>query len=350
MVIMVKILLTFWWYSMVQHVIAFYHISPEKFISLSLEACSYERQSLKDNVMVLFPETVRSCGSFHTSKRHDDYNTDLKHVTSLEPTVQIIWHEMGNPNTCELEYKGYQENYRISPDLGYYIGCQKALSHYISQLAIRKTPIWNTSNANCPLKSLPKSYEDYLACDFTHGKWYEVFFKSMIRYEVYHKKVYRTFWSNHSSIFLIMPRFLTKTNYTEVDWLPKLISFKVRSINCDDAEFSLNINPNWSQPISFIIHYRIRLDNHVHYISLIGNRTVDDWMSDTFILIPSHAIHEVCYKMTWESYEHQFENCIPFQIDQKCFERSNAQLSVNKYIVMIWLIVVQFTVMSLTTK
>uniref|UniRef100_A0A1I7VXX6 Uncharacterized protein n=1 Tax=Loa loa TaxID=7209 RepID=A0A1I7VXX6_LOALO len=224
--------LTIWWYLLLQHVAAFYHISPEKPISLSMEACSYERQLLNDNVVVLFPETLRSCGSFHTSKRQDDYDNDLKRVTSLVPTVQIIWHEMGNPNTCELEYKGYQKNYRISPDLGYYIGCQKALSQYRSQLAIRKTPIWNTSNANCPLKSLPKNYEGYLACDFMQGKWYEILFKSTIRYE----------------------------------------------------------------PISFLIHYRIRLDSHVHYVSLIANRTVEDWMSDTFILIPSRAVHEVCYQ------------------------------------------------------
>ncbi|VBB30884.1 unnamed protein product [Acanthocheilonema viteae] len=230
------------------------------------------------NILVLFPEIVQSCGSFQTSKRQDDYDNDLKHVTSLEPTVRIIWHEIGNPNTCELGYKGYQKNYRISPDLGYYIGCQKALSQYISQLAIRKTPIWNTSNANCPLKSLPKNYEDYLACDFTHGKW---------------------------------------------------------SVSCDDAEFSLNINANWSQPISFIIHYRIRLDNHIHYMSLIANRTVDDWMTDTFVLIPSNAIHE----MSWESYGHHFENCIPFQIEQKCFESNDAHLPVKRNIFMILVVV-----------
>ncbi|CAG9533939.1 unnamed protein product [Cercopithifilaria johnstoni] len=327
-----------------QCAIAFYHISPEKLINLSMEACSYEKQSLNDNVMVLFPETVRSCGSFQTNKRQNDYDNDLRHVTSLEPTVQIIWHEMGDPNTCELGYKGYQKNYRISPDLGYYIGCQKALSHYISQLAIRKTPIWNTSNPNCPLKSLPKNYEGYLACDFIDGKWYEVIFKSMIRYETYHKKVYRTFWSNYSNILLIQPSFLIKTKYTEVDWLPKLISLKIRSTSCDDAEFSLNINSNWSQPISFVIHYRIRLDNHVHYVSLIANRTVNDWMTDTFVLIPSNAIHEICYQMSWESYEHHFQNCVPFQIDQKCFESNDASkhLSVNRNIFVI-MVVVNFT-------
>ncbi|MCP9257996.1 hypothetical protein DINM_001162 [Dirofilaria immitis] len=113
----------------------------------------------------------------------------------------------------------------------------KALSQYLSQLAIRKIPpIWNTTNANCPLKSLPKDYEDYLACDFIHGKWYEILFK-------------------------------------------------------------INIDSNWSQPISLIIHYRIRINNHIHYISLIANRTVEDWMSGTFVLIPSYAIHEVCYQV-----------------------------------------------------
>uniref|UniRef100_A0A8R1TJV0 Uncharacterized protein n=1 Tax=Onchocerca volvulus TaxID=6282 RepID=A0A8R1TJV0_ONCVO len=346
-----KISLIFWWYLLVQHVTAFYQISPEKLISLSMEACSYERQSLDDNIMILFPETIRSCGSIYTNKMQNDYDNDLKHVTSLNPTVQIIWHEMGSTNTCELEYKGYQKNYRISPDLGYYIGCQKALSQYISQLAIRKTPIWNNSNPNCPLKSLPKNYEGYLACDFIHGKWYEVFFKSMIRYEVYHKKVYRTFWSNYSSIFLIRPSFLIKTNYTEMDWLPKLISLKVRPLSCDDAEFSLNINSNWSQPISLIIHYRIRLNRHVHYVSLIANRTVEDWMSDTFILIPSLATHEVCYQMSWKSYEHHFENCVPFQIDDKCFESNDAHLSVNRNIFMIlMMIVVNFTVTSFIMK
>ncbi|VDK79455.1 unnamed protein product [Litomosoides sigmodontis] len=222
------LLIVFWWYLLVRRATPFYHIFPEKLIGLSMKACSYERQSFSDNVMVLFPEAVRSCGSFQTNKRQDDYENDLKHVTRLEPTVQIIWHEMGNPNTCELGYKGYQKNYRISPDLGYYIGCQKALSQYLSQLAVRKIPVWNNSNANCPLKSLPRSYEGYLACDFIQGKWYEIIFTSAIRYELYHEKVYKTFWSNHSSILLIRPNFLIKTKYTEIDWLSKLISLKVR--------------------------------------------------------------------------------------------------------------------------
>ncbi|KAM3720339.1 Ferrochelatase [Dirofilaria immitis] len=340
-------LIFFWWYLLVQYITAFYRISPEKLISLSLEACSYERQSFNDNVMILFPETIRSCGSFYTNKMKDDYDNDLKHVTSLEPIIQIIWHEMNSPNSCKLEYKGYQRNYRITPDLGYYIGCQKALSQYLSQLAIRKIPpIWNTTNANCPLKSLPKDYEDYLACDFIHGKWYEILFKSMIRYEIYYKKVYRTFWSNYSSIFLIRPSFLIKTNYTEIDWLSKLISLKVRPINCDDAEFSVNIDSNWSQPISLIIHYRIRINNHIHYISLIANRTVEDWMSGTFVLIPSYAIHEVCYQMRWKSYEQHFENCVPFQINKKCFGSNDAYLTMNRNIIMILMIVINFTVLS----
>lgn len=59
----------------------------------------------------------------------------------------------------DFYFQGYQGEYRISPDLGYYIDCQKSISLYISQLAAKETPIWKSNNHNCPIKDLPKSYE-----------------------------------------------------------------------------------------------------------------------------------------------------------------------------------------------
>ncbi|VDK27110.1 unnamed protein product [Gongylonema pulchrum] len=295
-------LLTLW--HVAQQTTAFYHIAPERPISLSMEACSHERRPLSDGAMIFFPETVRFCGSFYTNKQRSDYDKDVRRCANLQSTVLISWHETESQNTCELEYKGYQQEYRISPDLGYYIGCQKAISQYISQLAVREVSPTNISNENCPLRKLPTTYEGYVACDFARGKWYEMFFKSAIRYEIHHRKVYRTFWSNYSSTFLIRPNFLIKTNATETEWLSKLISLRVR-------------------PISLLIRYRIRQSTHVHYVNLVSNRTVEGWMMDTFVLVPSQAIHELCYQMSWEPYEHHLEHCIPFQIDEKCLQRSN---------------------------
>uniref|UniRef100_A0A0N5DBI3 Tudor domain-containing protein n=1 Tax=Thelazia callipaeda TaxID=103827 RepID=A0A0N5DBI3_THECL len=217
--------------------------------------------------------------------------------------------------------QGYQKVYRISPDLGYYIECQKAISQYISELATRKTPNWNSSSdSNCPLKHLPTNYEGYLACDFVQGKWYQILFKSVTRYEVYHKKVYRTFWSNHSSIYVIRPSFLIKTNYTEVNWLQKLISLKVSSI-------------------SLLVHYRIRIDNHLYYMIMISNCTIHQWVTQTFTLIPYYAVHEVCYETDWPSYEHRLEHCVPFQIDNKCLQKIGAKLfACSKIYICLWMI------------
>uniref|UniRef100_A0A0M3HWJ7 OMP_b-brl domain-containing protein n=1 Tax=Ascaris lumbricoides TaxID=6252 RepID=A0A0M3HWJ7_ASCLU len=126
------------------------------------------------------------------------------------------------------ERPGYNNEYRISPDLGYYVGCQKAISLYISQLATGKTPTWNATNANCPLYQLPNTYKGYLACDFVRGRWYAMSFESSIRYELYHNKAYRQFWSNHSSVFLVKPDYLLQRNGTEIDWLTSLLTFRIR--------------------------------------------------------------------------------------------------------------------------
>lgn len=150
--------------------------------------CIYEFQ--------FFPDTVKFCGVLYTDKGSRDYERDLKRTVSLKPSILISWHEVGRTESCELEYKvgtfeqpripgnlsklrwtqcywatyetaapnltrfkGYQSEYRISPDLGYYVGCQKGISYYISQLATRRTSAWNVSSENCPLRSLPKTYE-----------------------------------------------------------------------------------------------------------------------------------------------------------------------------------------------
>lgn len=70
--------------------------------------------------------------------------------------------------------------------------------------------------------------QEYLTCSFTRGQWYEISYKSSIRYEIYYKKTYRTFWSNYSSIFLVKPDYSLASNNTELEWLKKLITMKIR--------------------------------------------------------------------------------------------------------------------------
>lgn len=70
-----------------------------------------------------------------------------------------------------------------------------------------------------------------------------------------------------------------------------------RPLNCDCAEFLLTVDSEWSQPTSLLLRYRIRQNGHVHYVNLISNRTVERWITDTFILIPTHAVHELCYQV-----------------------------------------------------
>ncbi|VDK47414.1 unnamed protein product [Anisakis simplex] len=226
-----------------------------------MEICSHERKPLTDNTMLFFPEKVKFCATFYTSKRKGHYEKDVKRTANLHSLVKIAWNDIHSNETCTLFYK-------FPPDLGYYMGCQKAISLYISQLAAGKVPTWDEKNQNCPLHQLPNTYKNYLACDFVRGRWYSMSFESSIRYELYHNKAYRQFWSNHSSIYLIKPDYLLQRNGTEVDWLASLLTFRIRN------------------------------EDHIHYTSLIANKTLSRWSSSIFAVTPSIDTQELCIEVS----------------------------------------------------
>ncbi|KHN80919.1 hypothetical protein Tcan_05661 [Toxocara canis] len=220
----------------------------------------------------------------------------------------------------------YNNEYRISPDLGYYASCQKAISLYISQLAAGKTPTWNATNANCPLYRLPNTYKGYLACDFVRGRWYAMSYESWIRYELYHNKAYRQFWSNHSSIFLVKPDYLLQRNGTEIDWLASLLTFRIRLLGCGEAEYLVNVDTEWNKPLWMLMHYRLRREDHIHYTSLVANATLDRWTTATFAVIPSTDTQELCVQISWETSEKTLSQCVSFELDGACVQQNAAIL------------------------
>uniref|UniRef100_A0A915ACX2 Uncharacterized protein n=1 Tax=Parascaris univalens TaxID=6257 RepID=A0A915ACX2_PARUN len=224
-------------------------------------------------------------------------------------------------------FQGYNNEYRISPDLGYYVGCQKAISLYISQLATGKAPTWNATNVNCPLYQLPSTYKGYLACDFVRGRWYAMSFESSIRYELYHNKAYLQFWSNHSSVFLVKPDYLLQRNGTEIDWLTSLLTFRIRLLGCDEAEYLVNVDAEWNKQLWMLLHYRLRREDHIHYTSLIANTTLDRWTTATFAVIPSTDTQELCIQISWEASGNTLSQCVSFELESVCFEQNAAKLS-----------------------
>ncbi|VDN50069.1 unnamed protein product [Dracunculus medinensis] len=192
---------------------------------------------------------------------------------------------------------GYNNPYRISPDFGYYTACQKSISLYLSQLVAQETLTWDSSNENCPLYRLPNNYESYLACDFVRNRWYELFFSSAIQYELYYKKIYRKFWANYTSTFLIKPTYVVRKNGTETDWLSDLISLQIRLKDCNYAEYLISIDPFWPVPLSVTLRYRIRTTVHVHYVSILFNSTINRWKSSIFPIISSTFLHELCIQV-----------------------------------------------------
>lgn len=64
---------------------------------------------------------------------------------------------------------------------------------------------------------------------------------------------------------------------------------------------------------------------------------------DQYDLCSLQGLHTLLtFQMTWESYEHHFDNCVPFEIDKKCFESNDAHLSMNRNVFII-MVVVNFT-------
>lgn len=91
---------------------------------------------------------------------------DLQSTTSLQSRIQISWRQLATANSCRLTFKGYQTEYRISPDLGGYETCQTSISRHLFKLSQgmnmgiehQKRIEFNSTNQDCPILNVPTAY------------------------------------------------------------------------------------------------------------------------------------------------------------------------------------------------
>jgi len=275
--------------------------------------------------MLYFPETVKFCSSLTTNKNVITLARDRQRTTFLQPLVSVSIHEFGSDARCQINYMGYGGEYRLSPDLGYYTHCQRSISQYINQLVDREPkPDWNASNPQCPIQDLPNSYRDYIACDLLPNRWYELDFSSSIRYEVFHKKTYRQFTSNHSSTFIFKPDYILDRNGTEVDWLLRLINLKAKLKRCEKVRYLLKVDDDFRLPINVQIEYRIVENGYIKYSKSVGNGTIDTWFSGSFDFIPSPTREqEICAKVNWPGSRKSFWLCRKIASKGQCNFKSS---------------------------
>ncbi|MFH4983183.1 hypothetical protein AB6A40_009892 [Gnathostoma spinigerum] len=310
---------------------AAHFLSVERPLNLSIQLCTLQRSAqTEDDIMFIFPDKVRYCVAIRTNKRVFDFEIDSERTINLKAFITVSWKQLGASTECSLQYKGYQGKYRLSPDLGYYSECQKDIAKYISQLATGDQNFqWQNSDEECPLSKLPRTFKDYLSCDFIDSQWYTLDFSSVIRYELFRKKTYHTYWSNHSTTFLIKPDRSLKKNGTEVDYLADLISLRIRKHKCDNVEYLMEVDKDWTIPLEYQIYYRIRRHLRIYFSVMLKNGTLEHWMTDSFGLIPTLETHELCVRISWDGYNIREQLCTVISVDRDCFTKTAAPLFTN---------------------
>ncbi|KAI6208073.1 hypothetical protein M3Y96_00075900 [Aphelenchoides besseyi] len=252
--------------------IAIFQVGPERPLDFKIRSCSLQ-QPISEDTMLFFPDNLKFCSSIRTSKSVVSLAKDRQRTTFLQPM-------------------GYGGEYRFSPDLGWYPACQKPISNYVSQLAVSpsNSPVWNVTNSHCPIQSLPSKYRDYLSCDLVKHRWYELSFKSSIRYEVFHKRRYHQAWANHSTAFIFKPDNFVERNGTELG-----------QKHCERARYLIKVDEAFPLPLTVFIDYRIKEDGYIKFLKHLGNGTLDNWFSGAFALEKSDRIHEVCVQVSYPS-------------------------------------------------
>ncbi|TKR95232.1 hypothetical protein L596_009429 [Steinernema carpocapsae] len=280
-------------------------LTVEKPLDFKIELCSHERHPMQSDTMLFFPEAVKFCASITTSKRHSHLEVDRRYTTYLQPVVTVTWKALDAYDKCKMEFIGYGGEYRLSPDLGYYTSCQRSISQYINHLVGHTTPTWNITNPRCPIQGLPLSYKDYLACDFIENKWYQLEFKSAIKYENYYNKLYHSHWSNYSTSYVFKPERALSRNGTEIDWLHRMITFKVKTSNCSQIRYLVYLDKDWPIPMTIYIDYYVRGKFSKH----LANGTIDEWHNGRFYMIPLDWDHDLCIRLTWTGAKRQTTIC-----------------------------------------
>ncbi|VDM53004.1 unnamed protein product [Angiostrongylus costaricensis] len=198
-------------------------ITAETPVDFSILLCTHQRRHIHNHMQYL-PQPARFCMTVKSSKSQRDLARDQQSTVAVSSSVLFSWRGVNSARQCQFGFKGYQGEYRLSPDFGAYEECQYSLSHG----PLSNTLQFNSSNSNCPINYLPTTYVDYVSCSLNLNEWYILDWYSSIRYETYHNGVYGTYYANHSTSFVFQPTDNLLRNGTEREWLARLIHLETR--------------------------------------------------------------------------------------------------------------------------
>uniref|UniRef100_A0AC35TPQ7 FZ domain-containing protein n=1 Tax=Rhabditophanes sp. KR3021 TaxID=114890 RepID=A0AC35TPQ7_9BILA len=282
-------------------------ISPEIPVDFRIKICSHQRHPFKSDIMLYFPEAVKFCASISTNKNKRSLDKDKQKTTFIEPIVKIVFNAINAEYSCDIQYTGYHQEYRFSPDLGFYTSCQHSIAQYISSLVEGKNTLFDVKNPSCPIQKLPQTAQQYQACDLLQHTWYQVSFHSQIRFETFKNRLYHKHSSNYTTSYIFKPDLMVTKSGNESEWLRSLINFNVHQTNCTTVKFLLQLDKDWPIPIVAIFDYKIRDANSLKYIRRIDNGTLIHWYNGEFEMIRDLRSHELCV-------QNSEKKCIPIDI------------------------------------
>ncbi|CAD6184725.1 unnamed protein product [Caenorhabditis auriculariae] len=269
---------------------------------VSVDICSHLPTYSHAN-MNFFQQPTQFCVAIRSNKNLKDEMRDLQSTTSLKSEVLVSWRQLATSTSCKLLFKGYQSEYRISPDMGGYEACQNSVSRHLfvlsQAMSVNKHVDgvkFNASNENCPILMVPSTYTEYVACKFTSDEWYVIDWKSTLRYETYRNGAYGT------------------ARFGPTPALPSSFSRQVSSIGmvlningcngfcrldgCDKSDVLIRFADNWPTRLNTVnLKYIVRggtLQLHVEHLATIE---VESWVQYTVNLRPVLGVHEVCAQM-----------------------------------------------------
>ncbi|VDM83549.1 unnamed protein product [Strongylus vulgaris] len=102
-------------------------ITAETPVDFSIHLCTHQRHHSHGHMQYL-PQPVRFCVAMKSSKSQRDLVRDQQSTVSIKSNVLFTWRQVTSARHCRFGFKGYQGEYRLSPDFGAYEECQQVTS------------------------------------------------------------------------------------------------------------------------------------------------------------------------------------------------------------------------------
>ncbi|CAI2305192.1 unnamed protein product [Caenorhabditis sp. 36 PRJEB53466] len=280
-------------------------INSEIVKDLSVYLCSHVPTYSHAN-MNFFSYPVQFCVTLRSDKGIREEIRDLQSTTSLQSRVSISWRQLATAHSCRLTFKGYQTEYRISPDLGGYETCQTSISRHLFKLSQgmnmgvehQKRIEFNSTNQECPIVSVPTDYPEYVACKFTSNEWYQVEWTSTIRYETFRNGEYGTYWANDTQNFIVKMSEEMRRNGSEHVWLKRLLKLDTKLDGCDTTNLLIHFADDWNFAASSVsLTYRIFEGSTKIHADYLGTFAVEGWREMNIPLKRIPGDHEICAQL-----------------------------------------------------